>query len=63
MSTSKTALLSILVACWLAGLLSQLPAWDLTLRYLIISLLIAAVAVARRQYQTAYARARKPRNR
>jgi hypothetical protein len=61
MSTSKTALLSILVACWFAGLFNQLHAWETTLVYLILSMLIVAVVAAKRQYQMAYARNRNRR--
>lgn len=63
MSTSKTALLSILVACWIVGLVNQFHAWDSTLRYLILSLLIVAVVAARRQYQLQYAKNRNSRRR
>ena len=58
MSTSKTALLSILLACWIVGLVNQFHAWDSTLRYLILSLLIVAVIAVRRQYQMQYAKNR-----
>jgi hypothetical protein len=61
MSTSKTALLSLLVACWIAGLLSQFHAWDSTLRYLILSMMIVAIVAAKRQYQMAYAKNRTRR--
>jgi hypothetical protein len=61
MSTSKTALLSILVACWLVGLFNQFHAWETTLVYLILSMLIVAVVAAKRQYQMAYARKRSRR--
>ncbi|MEX0752717.1 MAG: hypothetical protein WD073_07305 [Xanthobacteraceae bacterium] len=46
MTTLKTALLSILVSCWIVGLLNQFHAWDAALRYLILSLLIVAGTVA-----------------
>jgi hypothetical protein len=61
MSTSKTALLSILVACWIVGLVNQFHAWDSTLRYLILSLLIVAVVAAKRQYELQYAKNRRSR--
>ena len=63
MSMSKTALLSILIACWVVGLLSQFHDWDTTLRYLILSLLLVAIVAAKRHYQMAYAKSRKPRRR
>jgi hypothetical protein len=63
MSTSKSALLSILVACWIVGLINQFHAWDTTLLYLILSLVIVAGAVARRQYQMQYAKNRISRRR
>ncbi|HZR77014.1 hypothetical protein [Bradyrhizobium sp.] len=47
---TKTALLSILVASWIAGLLAQFDAWDATLRYLVLSLLIVAAFVLKNQY-------------
>jgi prolipoprotein diacylglyceryltransferase len=56
MSMSKTALLSILVACWIVGLLTQFHDWSTTLSYLVLSLLLVAVVAARRQYQLAYAK-------
>jgi hypothetical protein len=58
MTTSKTALLSILVACWIVGLLNQFHAWDSTLRYLVLSLLIVAVVAAKGEYQRQYAKNR-----
>ena len=63
MSMSKTALLSILVACWIAGLFNQFHAWETTAAYLVLSMLIVAVVAARRQYQLAYARDRNSRRR
>ena len=60
MSLSKTSLLSLLVACWIAGLISQFHDWDSTVRYLVLSLLIVAIVAAKRQYQLAYAKTRKP---
>ena len=60
MSLSKTALLSILVACWIVGLLSQFHDWSTTFAYLALSsLLVAIVMVGRRQ--PAYARNRTQR--
>ena len=61
MSMSKTALLSILVACWIVGLLNQFHDWSTTLSYLVLSLLLVAIVVARRGYQVAYAKNRKRR--
>jgi hypothetical protein len=61
MSNSKTALLSILVACWIVGLVNQFHAWDSTLRYLILSLLIVTVVAAKRQYELQYAKNRSSR--
>jgi len=63
MSMSKTALLSILVACWIVGLVSQFHAWDTTLRYLVLSLLIVAIIAAKRQYSLQYAKNRISRRR
>lgn len=60
MSMSKTALLSILIACWIVGLLNQIHGWDTMLRYLILSLLLVAIVAAKRHYQMAYAKSRKP---
>jgi hypothetical protein len=48
MSMSKTALLSLLVACWIVGLVNQFHAWDMTLRYLVLSLLLVAIVAANR---------------
>ena len=39
MSTARTAVLSILVACWIVGLFNQFHAWNTTAAYLIISML------------------------
>lgn len=58
MSMSKTALLSILVACWIVGLFNQFHAWQTTLSYLILSMLITAVVAAKRQYSLRYAKNR-----
>lgn len=63
MSTSKTALLSILIACWIAGLVNQFHALGSTLLYLVLSLLLVAVVAARRQYQMQYAKNRISRPR
>ena len=63
MSLPKTALLSILVACWIVGLLNQFHDLSSTLRYLILSLLIVAAVAAKRQYQMAYAKSRNGRRR
>ena len=63
MSMSKTALLSILVACWIVGLLNQFHDWSTTLSYLVLSLLIVAIVAARRHYQLAYAKNRTSRRR
>jgi hypothetical protein len=63
MSISKTAFLSILVACWIVGLLSQFHDWDTTLRYLVLSLLLVAIVAVRRHYQLAYAKNRTSRRR
>jgi hypothetical protein len=60
MSLSKTALLSILVALWIVGLLNQFHDLSTTLAYLALSsLLVAIVTVGRRQ--PAYARNRAKR--
>jgi hypothetical protein len=61
MSMSKTALLSILVACWIVGLLNQFHDWSTTVAYLVLSLLLVAIVAAKRQYQMAYAKNRKRR--
>ncbi len=63
MSLSKTALVSLLAACWIAGLVNQFHDWDSTLRYLVLSLLIVAVAAATRQYRLSYAKNRTSRRR
>jgi hypothetical protein len=59
MSIARTAVLSILVACWIAGLFNQFHSWNTTAAYLIISMLIVAVVVARRQYALQYAKNRR----
>ncbi len=56
MTTSKTALLSILIACWIVGLVNQFHAWDATLRYLILSLLLVAVIALRGEYTRQFAK-------
>jgi VIT1/CCC1 family predicted Fe2+/Mn2+ transporter len=58
MTTTKTALLSILIACWIVGLLNQFHAWDSVLRYLILSLLIAAVVGLKAEYSKQFAKSR-----
>jgi hypothetical protein len=63
MSISKTALLSILVACWIVGLLNQFHSWDTILRYLVLSMLIVAIVAAKRQYALQYAKNRNSRRR
>ena len=63
MSLSKTALLSILVACWIVGLLHQFHDWGTTLGYLVLSSLIVALVAAGRQYKLAYAKNRTSRRR
>jgi hypothetical protein len=63
MSMSKTALLSLLVACWIVGLVNQFHAWDLTLRYLVLSLLLVAIVAAKRHYSLQYAKNRISRRR
>ncbi len=44
MSLSKTALLSILVACWIAGLLAQLDSWERVRNYFFFSLVVVVIA-------------------
>lgn len=61
MSTTKTALVSILIACWIVGLLNQFHAWDSVLRYLILSLLIAAIVALKAEKQFAKSRISKRR--
>ena len=61
MSISKTALLSLLVACWIVGLLNQFHDWSTTLSYLVLSLLLVAIVAAKRHYRMAYAKIRKRR--
>jgi hypothetical protein len=63
MSIARTAVLSILVACWIVGLFNQFHAWNTTAAYLIISMLIVAVVVAGRQYAPQYAKNRNSRRR
>jgi hypothetical protein len=50
MTTTKTALMSILIACWITGLLSQFPATDSILRYLILSVLLVTLAALKWEY-------------
>ena len=63
MTMSKTALVSVLVACWIVGLFNQFHAWDTTLIYLILSLLLVAGVMAKRQYSLQYAKNRISRRR
>jgi hypothetical protein len=63
MTMPKTALLSILVACWIVGLLNQFHAWDSTLRYLILSLLLVAIVALKGEYTRQYAKNRISRRR
>ncbi len=58
MTTTKTALLSILIACWIVGLLNQFHAWDSTVRYLILSLLIVAGVALKGEYARQYVKNR-----
>ena len=60
---SKNALLSILVACWIVGLLNRFHSWDTTLHYLVLSMLIVAIMAAKRQYSLRYAKNRISRRR
>ena len=60
MSTAKTAFLSLLIACWIAGLVSQFHSFGSTLLYLTLSLLIVAAVAFKRQYRTQYAKNRVP---
>jgi hypothetical protein len=50
MTASKTALLSILIACWIVGLINQFQAWDSVLRYLILSALLVTGAALKWEY-------------
>lgn len=63
MSLAKTALVSLLAACWIAGLVNQFHDWRSTLRYLVLSLLIVAVVSATRHYRLAFAKNRTSRRR
>ena len=56
MSTFKTALLSLLIACWLAGLLSQFHNLSAALFYLLLSMLIVVGIAAKRRAQMRYAK-------
>jgi hypothetical protein len=56
MSTSKTALLSILIACWIVGLLNQFEAWDSVLKYLILSVLLVTAAALRWEYSRQFSK-------
>ncbi len=58
MSTSKTALLSILIACWIVGLLNQFQAWDSIMRYLILSILLVAGAALKWEYSRQFAKSK-----
>lgn len=61
MTTSKTALLAILIACWIVGLLNQFHDWDATLKYLILSLLIVAAVALKGGYTRQVVKSRIPR--
>lgn len=63
MTTSKTALLSLLIACWIVGLLNQFHAWDSVVRYLILSLLIVAAVALKDEYSRQFAKNRIRRRR
>ena len=56
MTVAKTALLSILIACWIVGLVNQFHAWAPTLTYLILSLLIVTIVALRSAYTRQYAK-------
>lgn len=60
MSISKTALLSILIACWIVGLLNQFQAWDSVVRYLILSVLLVTGAVLKWEYSRQFAKSKLP---
>ncbi len=63
MTTTKTALLSILIACWIVGLLNQFHAWGSALRYLILSLLIVAGVALKGGYSRQVAKSRVSKRR
>jgi membrane protein implicated in regulation of membrane protease activity len=63
MSISKTAFLSILIACWIVGLLNQFQDWDTALKYLLLSGLMVAAAALRWQYSRQVSKAKIPRRR
>jgi hypothetical protein len=63
MSTSKTALLSILIACWIVGLLNQFQAWDSVLKYLILSVLLVTVAALKWEYSRQVSKSKLPARR
>jgi hypothetical protein len=58
MTTTKTALLSVLIATWIVGLISQFHAWDATLRYLVLSLLMVVAFALKNQYTRQTAKSR-----
>ncbi len=60
MSISKTALLSILIACWIVGLLNQFQAWDSVVRYLILSVLLVTGAVLKWEYSRQPSKSKLP---
>lgn len=60
MSTAKTAFLSLLIACWIAGLVNQFHSLNSTLLYLVLSLLIVAAVATTRRYSLQYAKKRVP---
>jgi hypothetical protein len=63
MSISKTALLSVLIACWIVGLLNQFQDWDAALKYLLLSGLLVTGAALRWQYSREMSKAKIPRRR
>jgi hypothetical protein len=60
MSISKTALLSILIACWIVGLLNQFQDWDTAVKYLLLSGLMVTAAALRWQYSRQLSKAKIP---
>jgi hypothetical protein len=63
MSISKTAVFSLLAAGWLVGLVNQLHAWNATVFYLALSMLIVAVLAPKRTYRMVYVKSRNSRQR
>ena len=49
MNLAKEGLLAVLAALWIAGLVQQFGSWPMTLGYVAISLVMAAIMLADRR--------------